>query len=70
MEQEGTRRVEIAGKDDKRQITAVLACTMSGDLLPLQLVCQGKYHVVSLRLNFKLSGILLTLKTVGVIKLL
>ena len=42
MEQEGTRRVEIAGKDDKRQITAVLACTMSGDLLPLQLVYQGK----------------------------
>ena len=42
MEQEGTRRVEIAGKDDKWQITAVLACTMSGDLLPLQLVYQGK----------------------------
>lgn len=42
MEQEGTRIVEIAGKDDKRQITAVLASTMSGDLLPLQLVYQGK----------------------------
>ena len=42
MEQEGAKRVEIAGKDDKRQITAVLACTMSGDVLPPQLVYQGK----------------------------
>lgn len=28
-EREGAKRVEIAGKDDERQITAVLACTMS-----------------------------------------
>ena len=42
MEQEGAKRVEIAGKDDKQQITAVLACTMNGDFLPLQLVYQGK----------------------------
>ena len=33
MEQ-GAKRVEIAGKDDKWQITAVLACTMSEDVLP------------------------------------
>ena len=42
MEQEGAKRVEIARKDDKRQITAILACTMSGDVLPPQLVYQGK----------------------------
>ena len=42
MAQEGVKRVEIAGKDDKRQITAVLACTMNGDVLPPQLVYQGK----------------------------
>ena len=42
MEQEGAKRVEIAGKDDKRQITAVLAGTMEGDFLPIQLVYQGK----------------------------
>ena len=42
MEQEGAKRVKITGKDDKRQITAVLACTMSGDVLLPQLVYQGK----------------------------
>ena len=30
MEKRGTKRVEIADKDDKRQITAVFACTLSG----------------------------------------
>ena len=42
MEQAGSKRVEIVGKDDKRQITALFGCTMSGDFLPPQLVYQGK----------------------------
>ena len=42
MEQQGTSRVEIAGINDKRQITVTLACSMSGELLPLQLLYQGK----------------------------
>ena len=41
MEKEGSRRVEIIGKDDKRQITAVLAGTLNGDFLPVQLVYKG-----------------------------
>ena len=36
------REPGIAGKDDKRQITAVLAGTMSGEFLPPQLVYEGK----------------------------
>ena len=42
MEQEGTKRVELLGKDDKRQLTALFAGSMSGDFLPVQLVYQGK----------------------------
>ena len=42
MEKQGEKRVEIIGKDDKRQITAVLAGTLSGEFLPVQLVYQGK----------------------------
>ena len=42
MEQVGSNRVEITRKDDKRQITALFGCTMSGDFLPPQLVYQGK----------------------------
>ena len=42
MAMEGLKKVAIAGIDDKRQITLVLAATMSGKLLPCQLVYQGK----------------------------
>ena len=42
MEKEGTKRIELAGKEDKRQLTAVLAGSMSGDFLPPQIIYQGK----------------------------
>ena len=42
MAMEGSEKVPIAGIDDKRQITLVLAATMSGKLLPCQVVYQGK----------------------------
>lgn len=42
MEKEGTKRIELAGKEDKRQVTAVLAGSMAGDFLPPQIVYQGK----------------------------
>ena len=42
MEKEGTRRVELAGKDDKQQLTAVFGGSMAGDFLPIQLIYQGK----------------------------
>ena len=41
MEKGGSKRVEIAGIDDKRQITAVFAGTLVGDFLPPQLIYQG-----------------------------
>ena len=42
LEQEGAERVEIARLNDKRQVTATLAGTLSGKLLPLQILYQGK----------------------------
>ena len=42
MAKEGSKRVEVAGVEDKRQITAVFAGSLSGDFLPPQLVYQGK----------------------------
>ena len=42
MEKKGTKRIEVAGIDDKRQITAVFGCTLSGNFLPIQLIYQGK----------------------------
>ena len=42
MAKQGSKKVKIAGVDDKRQITVVLAGTLTGELLPLLLVYQGK----------------------------
>lgn len=39
---EGSRRVEVAGLGDKRQITVTFAGTLSGELLPMQILYQGK----------------------------
>ena len=41
-ETKGTKQIEVAGKDDKRQITAAFGASMEGDFLAVQLVYQGK----------------------------
>ncbi len=41
MEKEGSKRVEIAGIDDKRQITAVFGCSVTGDFMPIQIIYKG-----------------------------
>jgi hypothetical protein len=41
MNKTGAKQVAIAGVDDKRQITMVLANTPTGDVLPPQVVYQG-----------------------------
>ena len=42
MAKEGSKRIEIAGAEDKRQITAVFANTMAGDFLCPQIIYSGK----------------------------
>ena len=37
-----TENLEIAGLGDKRQVTITIACTLSGTLLPLQILYAGK----------------------------
>jgi len=60
MEKEGSKRVELAGKDDKWQFTAVLASSMNGDFLPIQLVYEGKTARCIPQVNFQAIGMLLT----------
>ena len=38
MAKEGSRRVGVVGIDDKRQITATFAASLSGNFLPVQMV--------------------------------
>ena len=42
MEQIGSKRVEIQGVNEKRQITTVLCGSLTGDYLPFQLIYKGK----------------------------
>ena len=42
MAQEGSRRVEVAALNDKRQVTSTLAVTLNGQFLPFQVLYQGK----------------------------
>ena len=42
MAKEGSKRVEIIGIDDKRQITAVFGGTLAGDFVLPQLIYKGK----------------------------
>jgi hypothetical protein len=40
--EEGSKSVAVVGAEDKRQITVCVASSMDGDLLPLQLIFEGK----------------------------
>ena len=42
MEKQGSRQGAIAGNDDKRQVSVVLACSMAGTFLPPQVIYKGK----------------------------
>ena len=52
MTKKGSKQVEIIGLDDKRQITAVMACSLTGELLPIQLVYGGKTEKCHPRYDF------------------
>ena len=42
MAPEGSKRIEVAGLDDKRQITVVFGASLSGDFLPPQVIYAEK----------------------------
>ena len=49
----GAKSVPIKGVDDKRQITANLSISMTGSLLPIQLIYEGKTEDVFLTTTFQ-----------------
>jgi len=47
MDKKDRKRIPIVGNGDKRQITAVMCSALTGEVLPIQLVYEGKtkrYH--------------------------
>lgn len=68
IEKKGTKRVEIAATDGKRQITGMFACSLAGDFLPLQLVCERTTPRCLPKVNFPKDWHLTFSKTTGVLK--
>jgi len=52
MAKEGSKSVPITGLEDKHQITAVFAGTLSGMFLPPQLIYQGKTKACLPKVDF------------------
>ena len=48
----GSKQVEIAGLDDKHQLTLLLSCTMKGKLLPTQVIYAGKTPACLLKVDY------------------
>jgi len=60
----GMKRMEKAAVDDKRQITAIFACTLPGKFLPMQLIYQGTTtKCLSKNVNFPSDWQLMHLST-------
>ena len=55
MDAEGSKRVEIAGVDGKRLITAMFCGSLAGDFLPVQVIYQGKTNRCHPRYQFRLD---------------
>jgi len=52
MEEKGSKQIEVAGLNDKRQITAVFCASLVGEFLPVQLIYQGKTSACLPRYGF------------------
>ena len=53
MDAEGSKRVEIAGVNDKHLITAEFCGSLAGDFLPVQVIYQGKSKRCHLHYQFR-----------------
>ena len=52
MDEQGATRVELAGLNDKRQITAVFCGNILCAFLPIQIIYQGKTNICHLHFEF------------------
>jgi len=55
MNEQGARRVELVGLNDKHQITAVFCGSLVGGFLPVQLIYKGKTNRCHPKFNFPLE---------------
>ena len=65
MAPEGSKRIELAALDDKKQFIAVFAAILSGKFLPTQVICARKHNVAFQPSSFPQIGVSHSLKTIG-----
>ena len=70
LAEEGSKQVNVIGKEDKREMTVLLSCTMSGFPLPPHLIYCGKQTNAILTLFFLLDGTFITQRPIGAQKIL
>lgn len=68
MEPMGSKRVEVTGLGDKRQITAVFCASLAGEFLLVQLIYREKRKPVYQDLYFLMIGMLHILLITGAMK--
>ena len=61
----GSKRVEIAGLDNKRQLTVLLSCTMKGKLLTTQVIYAGKTPACLPKADYPSDWFLTYTETIG-----
>jgi hypothetical protein len=66
MDAKGSKQVKITGLNDRRQITALLTISKSGELLPPQIIYKGLNSVI-LSISFRNPGTFTIQKTTGVL---
>ena len=69
LAEEGSKQVTVIGKEDKREMTVPLSCTMSGFLLPPNLIYCGKTNAIPTLLS-PLDGMFIIQKIIRAQKLL
>ena len=57
LAEQGAKQVDVTGLDHKREMTTLLACTLSGSLLPPQFIYAGKQPNVTLWLTSQQVGV-------------
>ena len=65
MDLKGQQWVEIAAMNDKHQMAVVLCGSLSGNLLPFQVIYQGMTSASLPKVDFPKDGMLQLLKTTG-----
>lgn len=68
MAQQGSRRIEVVGIGDKRQITATFAAAMDVHSYQCRFFTRGKPHVATLNMLFQMGLIFSILQTIGPMK--